>query len=259
MIKILFAILLLISSNTFSQSLHLQSNQYLVYNLETEEILMEKNSNKKTPIASITKLMTAVVNIEAKNKYGKITISTEDVDKIKHTWSRVKVGTTMNKRDAYILMLQSSENRSANALMRSYPGGFHKGIEMMNIKAKELGMINTTYVDANGLNPKNISTPSDLSRLLTYASKMKEIRYYSTHKSYKFNGMTFINSNPIVRRGSMNVLTQKTGFINESGFCLIMETQIGGNRINMIFLDSPTKQARFTDAAKVARSLQPLK
>lgn len=243
-------ILILIPSISFSEP-RLYSNNYLVMNLDTHEVLLNKNSNLHRSIASITKVMTAIVTIEANNLRGTIKITKEDIDTLKHTSSRIQIGSVLDKHLALKLMLQSSENRAANALMRSYPGGYIRGIEAMNRKAQQLGMKNTKFFDASGLNPNSKSTAEDVCILINYAMKIPLIRSYSTSKIQKYKGMTFINSNPLVRNNTFNIEIQKTGFINESNYCVALISNIGGNRIAMIFLNSPSPSTRFQDAHRV--------
>jgi D-alanyl-D-alanine endopeptidase (penicillin-binding protein 7) len=192
--------------------------------------------------------MTAIITLENNNTLKSVTITKDDIDRLKKTSSRLPIGTTLTKDQALLIMLQSSENRAASALLRNYPGGFVAGIAAMNKKALEIGMLHTKFVDSNGLNPHNVSTAADLAKLVEYASKNAKIRQFSTSKHTKIGRLHYINSNYLVRQGKMPIITQKTGFINEAGYCVVMKMVINETPYTMVFMGSKNKNGRFSDA-----------
>lgn len=244
---IIIILLLLFQINTSYAYLH-SSKAFIVVNTQTQQVIANKNENMVIPIASITKLMTAIITLEQNNNLSTVTITKDDIDTLKRTRSRLPIGTKLSKDQALLIMLQSSENRAASALLRNFPGGFHSGIAAMNKKAKEIGMLHTTFVDSNGLNPKNVSTPSDLVKLLEYASKNDKIRSFSTSKSTKIGRLLYINSNYLVRQGKLPILAQKTGFINEAGYCVVMKVVLNKTPYVMVFMGAKNKNGRFLDA-----------
>lgn len=214
-------------------------------------IKQENIQQQPQPIASITKLMSAIVILDSGMDLTKVyQISSADVDTYKHSRSRLSVGTKLTGHILLHLALMSSDNRAIHALMRNYPGGFEKGIEQMNITAKQFGMFDTKFVDPTGLYPQNVSTPHDLSLLVTRASDYKLIREYSTTKSkvVKVNGrhLTYLNSNRLIRSGKWkDVITSKTGFINEAGMCLVMAVKRGNDYYTIVVLDAYSNNNRF--------------
>jgi D-alanyl-D-alanine endopeptidase (penicillin-binding protein 7) len=256
--KIIPLILLLITNNIYA--LNLSSKYVAVYNETNNKVLYQKNSNTQVPIASITKLLTAIVTLESNQDLNQtITITNNDKDYLKHTWSRLYVGTKLTKQNALLLMLMSSENRAASALLRNYPGGYAKGILAIQNKIQALNLQHTRIVDANGLNPQNVSSSTDLLKIVKYAAKFDKIRQFSTSKRYNFDKKLYINSNPIVRYNSFNNITlSKTGFINEAGMCLVMRVKIKSSTYIMVFLGSPSKQSRVNDAKATYRWLKTL-
>lgn len=249
MIKTLVVILsIVLSSNIYALNLH--SRYALLYNETTDQVIYEKNSSASVPIASITKLMTAIITLESnQNLSEKITITNDDIDRLKHTWSRIPVGTQLTKDKALLLMLMSSENRAASALLRNYPGGKTAALKAIQEKITELGLTSTKIVDANGLNPKNVSSSIDLAKIVKYASKFDRITKYSTSKSSFLGKKHYINSNPLVRQSAFkHISLSKTGYINEAGMCLVMRVRINKQYYIMVFLKSATKNQRVLDA-----------
>ena len=234
-----------------------------VADADTGEILYEKNSNQVTPIASITKLMTAVVILEAKlPPADEVAISDEDVDGLKGTQSYLTFGTRLTREDMLHLALMSSENRAAACLSRYYPGGRAAFIEAMNRKARELGMESTHFVSPNGLSPDDVSTARDLVKLVAAALAYPLIRQFSTDKSYEVyvgavakTRLRYGNTDRLVGRPDWEIELQKTGFINESGRCLVMEAQFDGRNVVMVFLDAYGRLTCFADARRVRRQL----
>lgn len=239
-----------------SDSLELRSNAALVMDAQTGEILFEKNAHTVLPIASITKLMTALVVIDAQLPLNElITIDTADLDTEKGTHSRLAFGTVLTRREALLLALMSSENRAASALGRHYPGGLAAFVTAMNARARLIGMTETEYVDANGLSPRNRSSAHDLARLVRVAYDYPLIRELSTSQDYTIdvNGrqQEFRNTNGLVRSANWQIGLQKTGYISEAGRCLVMHATIEQRAVVMVLLDSWGKYSRIGDANRI--------
>jgi D-alanyl-D-alanine endopeptidase (penicillin-binding protein 7) len=186
-----------------------------------------------------------------------VDITKDDIDVLKGSSSRLAVGSVLTRYEMLHLALMSSENRAAHALGRSFPGGIDKFVEVMNAKAKLLGMTDTRYVDPTGLSPLNQSSARDLSRLVAAASERSLIRELSTSTSYSFdNGrkhVQFRNSNQLVSNPAWEIGLQKTGYISEAGRCLVMLATVAGRQLVMVFLDSAGKLARVADAERVKK------
>ena len=232
----------------------------LVEDANTSEVLLEKNADKVVPIASITKLMTAMVVLDAKLPLEEVLkISDEDRDTVMRTTSRLNVGWSLTREDMLHLALMSSENRAAAALSRYYPGGRPAFIAAMNAKAGELGMTHTHFVNPNGLTNENISTAYDLVKLVQAAYQYPLIREFSTDPGCEFQigkvTLSYVNSNRLVGRVDWDIQVQKTGFTNEAGRCLVMRVNLDGRPVIMIFLDAYGKLTRFADARRVRMML----
>ncbi len=246
-----------------SGMLHLASAKALIINQNTGEVVYAKNTNALTPIASITKLMTAMVMLDAKLSLDEtLTISEGDVDYLKGTSSRLRVGSELSRSDMLQLALMASENRAASALSRHYPGGRYAFIKAMNAKAIQLGMINTNFLDSTGLNSGNVSTAEDLAKMVAAAYQYPEIRMASTTPSHEVyvNGRTygvnFNNTNGLVRGGEWKIGLSKTGYISEAGRCLVMQAQIAGEPMIIVLLDSNGKMTRIGDANRVRKWME---
>lgn len=242
--------------------LHLRSHAALILDAEHGRILFSKNPDNIVPIASITKLMTAIVVLDAKLplKEG-VVIEQADVDVIKNTRSRLRVGTRLSRHDLLRLALMSSENRAAAALGRAYPGGINAFVEAMNNKAFELGMGNSYFVDSTGLNRKNVSTARDLAKLVEAAEDYDLIRQFSTTAAHavefeEARSLKFVNSNRLVRSSSWEIGVSKTGFLREAGRCLVMQAKISGKPIIIVLLDSAGKNTRIGDANRVKKWME---
>ena len=247
--------------NLTRDPLDLKSNAALVLDQSTAEVLFEKNSQVALPIASITKLMTSVVVVEAnQNMEEPITVTNEDVDREKFSHSRLRVGSQLTRANMLHIALMSSENRAASALGRSYPGGLPAFVAAMNAKARALGMTNTHYVDSTGLSSNNVSTARDLAKLVIAAHQHPLIRQYSTDSKYAVEPggpmLQYRNSNHLVDNPDWQIGLQKTGYISEAGRCLVMQTQIEGRPIVMVFLDSKGKSSRLADAGRIRKWLE---
>ncbi|WP_249661107.1 serine hydrolase [Variovorax sp. PCZ-1] len=238
--------------------LDLKSSVAYVLDQDTNEILFQKNENAVLPIASLTKLMTAVIVSEAQLDPNEIiTISEADVDTEKGSRSRLKVGTQLPRGELMLLSLMSSENRAAHALGRNYPGGLPRFVQAMNAKAKLLGMNDTRYSEPTGLSSRNQSSAKDLATLTSYAYNDKIIRELSVARDHQVvideKPLNYVNTNRLVRGSDWEIGLQKTGFISEAGQCLIMQAKISGRRLIMVFLDSAGKLSRLGDAERVRR------
>jgi len=240
--------------------LKLASAKALVINQLTGEVLFAKNTNLPTPIASVTKLMTAMVMLDAHLPMDDLLyISDEDVDYLKHTTSRLSVGTMLTRGELLQLALMASENRAASALGRNYPGGPNAFVKAMNQKARLLGMNATRFVDATGLDSNNVSTAEDLVKMVDAAYHYPEIRQVSTLPSQEItlygrqNPLNFVNTNALVRGGKWDIGLSKTGFINEAGRCLVMQAHISGQPVIIVLLDSVGKLTRIGDANRIRK------
>lgn len=238
--------------------LDLKSGVALVVDQDTNEVLFNKNASTVLPIASLTKLMTGVVLSEARLPMNElITITQDDVDTEKGSRSRLTVGTTLTRAEMLHLALMSSENRAANALGRTYPGGLPEFVRLMNAKAKQLGMRATRYVEPTGLSSQNQSSAHDLAILVNAAYKDQAVREYSTSPGYEVavgaRTLQYNTTNRLVKNPEWEIGLQKTGFISEAGQCLVMQTKIAGRKLIMVFLDSAGKYSRLGDAERVRR------
>lgn len=238
--------------------LSLRSSVAYVIDQETQEVLLSKNEEAVLPIASLTKIMTALLISEAELSLDEmITITQADVDTEKWSTSRLRVGSTLSRGELMHLALMASENRAAHALGRTYPGGLQIFVEMMNAKAQLLGMQDTNFVEPTGLSSKNRSSAKDLAVLVNVASDDPLIREYSTSPAHQVavgrRKLMFSNTNRLVRNPSWDIGLQKTGYISEAGQCLVMQAKVAGRNVIMVFLDSAGKLSRLGDAERVRR------
>ena len=239
-----------------SDSLDLKSSVALVLDQDTNEVLFSKNSQAVLPIASLTKLMTALIVTEAALPPDEVlSITQDDVDTEKASRSRLRVGTQLSREEMLHLALMSSENRAAHALGRHYPGGIDAFVAAMNQKAKLLGMADTRYVEPTGLSSLNQSSARDLATLVNAAYSHQIIRDLSTSPQYSVEVGTrqlqFRNTNRLVGNSDWDIGLQKTGYIAEAGRCLVMQTKLAGRKLIMVFLDSAGKYSRLGDAERV--------
>lgn len=247
--------------NLTRDPLDLKSNAALVIDQSTAEVLFEKNAQIALPIASITKLMTSLVVVEANQNMDElIAVTEEDVDREKFSHSRLRVGSQLTRANMLHIALMSSENRAASALGRSYPGGLPAFVAAMNAKARSLGMVNTHYVDSTGLSSSNVSTARDLAKLVIAAHHHPIIRQYSTDSKYAVEPggpmLQYRNSNNLVDNPDWQIGLQKTGYISEAGRCLVMQARIEGRPVVMVFLDSKGKSSRLADAGRIRKWLE---
>ena len=234
--------------------LSLKSSVAMVVNQDTKEVYFEKNPSVSLPIASITKLMTAMVVLDSKLPLDETLVINADDVHIYRT-SRLAGGTVLTREEALLLALMSSENRAAYTLGRNYPGGIPAFVDAMNRKAKELGMNHSHFADPTGLMSENVASAEDLTRMLNAAYQYKMIREFSTWPDLTMviakRPQKFLNTNRLVRSGDMNIGLQKTGFINAAGKCLVMQARVNNTPLLLVFLDSVGTQSRFADAVRV--------
>ena len=242
---------------------NLRSTAALVLDAKTGETLFAKNADAVHPIASITKLMTAMVVLDSKLPLDEpIQISSEDLDTLKGTRSRLPVGAHFRRDDLIRIALVASDNRAAAALGRAYPGGTPAFVTAMNAKAKLLGLQATQFVDSSGLAPGNVSSPAELARLVSEASRYDIIREYSTTPALDVTlpdtgrKVNYVNTNALVRAGDWDIGLSKTGYISESGKCLVMQAMIANTPIVIGLLDSWGRLTRIGDANRIKRWLE---
>lgn len=243
--------------------LQLASTKALVLNQNTGETIYAKNTNLPTPIASITKLMTAMVMLDAKQSLDEVIYVTEDdVDYLKGTGSRLSVGAGLPRGEMLQLALMASENRAASSLASNYLGGKYKFVKAMNAKAQELALNNTHFVDPTGLDSENVSTAEDLAKMVQAAYQYPEIRLATTSPSHEVylegreTPVNFNNTNGLVRGGEWQIGLSKTGFINEAGRCLVMQATIAGEPMIVVLLDSNGKLSRIGDANRIRKWME---
>jgi len=242
-----------------ASSLKVQSHIALIFDEQTQLPLYNKNSEAVVPIASITKLMTAMVTLDANLPMDEaVSVEGDDPNTIKRSRSRLNIGTTLTRSEMLKLALMASENRAALALARSYPGGTAALVAAMNAKASALGMENTRFFDPTGLDSDNVSTAQDLVKMVAAAGQYELIHQYTTSTSHSVAGlkgrtMRFRNTNPLVRNASWDIGLSKTGYISEAGRCLVMQATINLRPVIIVLLDSWGKRTRVGDANRIKR------
>jgi serine-type D-Ala-D-Ala endopeptidase (penicillin-binding protein 7) len=241
----------------------LQSSGVFVLDPTTGNTLYEKNADQAAPIASITKLMTAMVVLDSKQPLEEvIQITNEDIDLIKNTRSRLPIGSHFRRDDLLRLALMASDNRAASALGRNYPGGILAFVDAMNAKSKQLKLTATHFVDSSGLAPGNVSSPSDLGKLVAAASKYEIISEYSTTGAVNVQlpdskrTLSFVNTNALVRASDWKIGLSKTGYISEAGKCLVMQAIIANQPVVIVLLDSWGRLTRIGDANRIRKWLE---
>jgi serine-type D-Ala-D-Ala endopeptidase (penicillin-binding protein 7) len=241
----------------------LKSSSVLILDQSDSSVLYSRNSDVAAPIASITKLMTALVVLDAKQPMDEpLEITEAELDLPKQNVSRLAVGTVLTRGDLMHLALMASENRAAHALGANYPGGVPALVKAMNAKAAALGMQNARFADPTGLSSENVASPEDLSKLVIAASHNAVIREYSTDRSYTVRVhrhlVEFRNTDNLVANPTWNIIVQKTGYIAEAGKCLVMEAVIEGRNVVIVLLDSFGKYTRVADAKRVKSWMESL-
>ena len=239
-----------------NDDLSLKSSVAMVVNQDTKEVYFEKNSSVSLPIASITKLMTAMVVLDSKLPLDEtLVINADDVHIYRS--SRLSGGTVLTREEALLLALMSSENRAAHALGRNYPGGISAFVAAMNRKAQELGMTNSRFLDPTGLNSSNVSTARDLAKMVGAAYKYPAIREASTTSDARMDVLgrmlEYRNTNPLVRTDGWEIGVSKTGYIREAGKCLVMQAKVNNRPMLFVLLDSEGSMTRVGDANRLKK------
>ena len=243
------------------KKVRLRSASVLVQDADTGEVVFHKNSEAVVPIASITKLMTAMVTIDrGLDLDQRVVLSREDIDLRKPTKSRLRPGTVLTRNELLLLALMASENRAAAALGRTYPVGKEAFVAAMNRKAIELGMTDSRFVDPTGLNSGNVSSARDLVKLVNAAHGYDLIREYSTRERATViaygRPLSFHNTNLLVRNSHWDIGLSKTGYISEAGRCLVMRVRMASKDLIVVLLDSWGKQSRIGDANRIRKWLE---
>ena len=239
----------------------LRSNVVFVQDLNSQTVLFARNDEVARPIASITKLMTALIVVDAKQPLDEmLQITQADVDVVKFSRSRLAVGARLSRGDMLHLALMSSENRAANALGRHYPGGMPAFVAAMNNKARELGMSNSRFVEPAGLSSANVATPRDLVKLMQATAARPTIRFYTTDQQHEIatrgHATLFRNTNMLVTNPNWDIRISKTGFLNEAGQCLVMVARINNRDTAIVLLNADGKGTRIGDAVKIRQLVQ---
>jgi D-alanyl-D-alanine endopeptidase (penicillin-binding protein 7) len=244
-----------------TRQLAVASSAALVVEQGGEEPIYQKNAEVVVPIASISKLMSAMVVLDSiPSLQASISVSDDDVDYLKGSRSRLHVGSVMTREDALLISLMSSENRATHALARHYPGGMPAFVVAMNRKAAELGMFNTRFEDPTGLSSNNVSTAKDLAKMVVAAHRYPLIREFSTtgQAQIEVNGraMEYRNTNQLVKSTTWDIGLSKTGFIQEAGKCLVMQARVADKPVVIVLLDSAGKLTRIGDANRIKRWME---
>jgi serine-type D-Ala-D-Ala endopeptidase (penicillin-binding protein 7) len=239
----------------------LRSTSVFILDATHSSVLYSRRADVPMPIASITKLMTALVVLQAEQFLDEsIEITRDDIFRGKGAYSRLTLGTTLTRGELIHLALMSSENRAAYALGRHYPGGLPAVVKEMNARAQALGMTRTHFVDPAGLSSENVASPEDLSKLVMAASENSIIREYSTDKGYAVRAgrrmIDFRNTDSLVSNPTWNIMVQKTGYISEAGRCLVMQAIIEGRTVVIVLLDSFGKYTRVADAKRIKKWME---
>ena len=235
---------------------NLRSNAFYILDESDSRVLAARNEGIAAPIASITKLMTTLVVLEAGQPMDEmISITRDDLRDTARSGSRLAPGVRLSRADLMHLALMSSENRAAHALCRTYPGGLQACVSAMNRKARSLGMSTARFVEPTGLSSSNVSSPADLAKLVRAAAANATIRQYSTdsdHTVYvRGRALAFHSTNSLVQKNGWQVTVQKTGYINEAGRCLVMQAVIDGRDVVIVLLNSWGKLTRIGDANRI--------
>ena len=248
----------------YTSAPNLRSAIALVYDEQGQRPLYSKNADTVVPIASVTKLMTAMVLLDAQlPPEEEISISTQDMDRYKGTRSRIRPDTVLTRGELLMLALMSSENSAAAALARTFPGGSNAAVAMMNAKARELGMHDTYFRDSTGLHSGNVSTARDLVKMIVAAQQYEAIRQHTTASSYMVQSggvssrpMRFGNTNPLLKNASWEIGLSKTGYISEAGKCLVMAATITQRPVIIVLLNSWGKHTRVGDANRIRKWME---
>ena len=245
------------------KDLFLRSHVAMVYDERDDTVLFQRSANREMPIASLTKLMTAMVILDGNLDMDElITIRKIDRDTIRYSRTRLPVGTTLSRRDLLIMALAASENRAAFALARTYPGGTEQFVQSMNDKARFLGLTHTHFADSAGLRNENVSTGEELVKMVRVASQYSLIREYTTIvkdvviDDYTGKTIRFSNTNRLVRKDSWEISLSKTGFTSDAGNCLVMKVNLGNRPLILVLLNSWGKLSKYGDSNRIKRWIQ---
>lgn len=245
------------------QTQELASGSALLVDLKTNQVLYSSNPDLQVPIASVTKLMTAMVVLDAKQPLDQqLDIVIRDVAQMRGVYSRVRIGSQLSRRDMLLLTLMSSENRAAASLAHHYPGGVPAFVAAMNAKAQALGMTHTRYREPTGLSEKNVSTANDLVKLIRAAGQFPLIGQFSSTREHVQQfakprySLGFRNTNSLVHKPNWSIQLTKTGFTNAAGHCLVMRTQMAGKPVAFVVLDAFGKYTHMADANRLKRWLE---
>ena len=251
-----------IRENARRVNLKLRSHAALVFDERDNEAIMERNTGQVMPVASLSKLMTAMVIIDADLDMDEvITISKADKDRLRYSRSRLRKGMKFTRKDCLLIALAASENRAAKALARTYPGGTVEFVKAMNHKASELGLKKTKFADPAGLSNDNVSTAQELMKLVKAASEYPIIREFTTQTKESIidvksgREVEFGNTNRLVKKDSWPVTLSKTGFTSEAGNCLVMQTQINTRPVIIVLLESWGKLSKYGDSNRIKKWL----
>lgn len=241
--------------------LSLKSASALVLDQRTGQTLLEKQAGAVVPIASLTKLMTAMVLLDARLDPREIlTITNDDKDLLRHSRSRLPIGTRLPREQALLLALLASENRAAHALGRTFPGGLDAFVQAMNAKAEALGLVDARFTDPSGLSSGNVASAHDLARIIEAAYRYPEIRDFSTRPETTVQSgrrsIQFPNTNALVRSPRWTIGLSKTGYIEEAGRCLVMQAMLANRPVVIVLLDSWGKYSRLGDANRIKQWLE---
>ncbi|MET3055436.1 D-alanyl-D-alanine endopeptidase [Serratia marcescens] len=259
---LLFSLLFVLAPvHAAAPPLVLNAKSVLVVNQRTGKTLYQKQPNRVLPIASLTKLMTAMVALDSKRPMGsKLKVTAADRDLLKKTHSRLTIGSVLSRRDMLHIALMSSENRAAAALSRSYPGGRKAFVAKMNQKARAIGMKRARFYDPTGLTPRNVATANDLLKMVNHAYRYQSIRRFSTDKQQIVRPgrgqLVYRSSNGLINNPAWKIQLQKTGFTDEAGHCLVMRTTIKGQPVVMILLGSQPRYGHYRDAIRLKAWLE---
>jgi len=239
----------------------LRSSAFLVLDETSSSVLFSRHAEVPTPIASITKLMTALVVLDSAQSLDEtLTVTDADREHGRGAFSRLAIGAQLSRADLLHLALMSSENRAAHALGRNYPGGVPAFVQAMNSKAALLGMSSAHFVDPSGLSSQNVASPADLVHLVNAAAGHPVIRQYSTDRDHSVRVgrrmLEYRNTDLLVKSPAWNIIVQKTGYISEAGRCLVLKTVIKGRSVVMVLLDSFGKYTRTADAQRIRKWLE---
>ena len=247
-----------------ARNLSLYSNAALVLDENTGAVLYGKNMDTVHPIASLTKLMTAIVILDSGLPLdATIRVENDDIDMERGSRSKMRIGEVLARRDMLRLALMSSENRAATALARTFPGGRDAFVATMNRRAGKIGMTATWFVDSSGLSSKNVSTARDLAKLVATAARYELIRDYSTTPQVSLKRLdsgtqvNYVNTNLLLRRDNgWDINISKTGYLNEAGYCLVLQAVIDGRVVNIVLLDSYGRYSRVGDANRIKKWIE---